>query len=140
MIAANLAVDRGGRTSDWFYGRVMFPIHDERGRTIAFGGRILTKAENAPKYLNTRDTVVRKKVLSDLAQGSKDERIKMACSSENPQNYSAHAAVDLHSMHTHTCGNRTGRDNDDIGAAHARMDGIDDVINLFLGNAKILVC
>ena len=58
MIAANLAVDRGGRTSDWFYGRVMFPIHDERGRTIAFGGRILTKAENAPKYLNTRDTVV----------------------------------------------------------------------------------
>lgn len=58
MIAANLAVDRGGRTSDWFYGRVMFPIHDERGRIIAFGGRILTKAENAPKYLNTRDTVV----------------------------------------------------------------------------------
>lgn len=58
MIAANLAVDRGGRISDWFYGRVMFPIHDERGRTIAFGGRILTKAENAPKYLNTRDTVV----------------------------------------------------------------------------------
>lgn len=58
MIAANLAVDRGGRTSDWFYGRIMFPIHDERGRTIAFGGRILTKAENAPKYLNTRDTVV----------------------------------------------------------------------------------
>ena len=58
MIAANLAVDRGGRTLDWFYGRVMFPIHDERGRTIAFGGRVLTKAENAPKYLNTRDTVV----------------------------------------------------------------------------------
>ena len=28
----------------------------------------------------------------------------MDCSSENPQNYSAHAAVDLHSMHTHTCG------------------------------------
>ena len=39
-----------------------------------------------------------------MAQGSKDERIKMDCSSENPQNYSAHAAVDLHSMHTHTCG------------------------------------
>ncbi len=28
----------------------------------------------------------------------------MACSSEKPQNYSAHAAADLHSMHTHTCG------------------------------------
>lgn len=58
MIAANLAVERNGRLSDWFYGRVMFPIHDEQGRTIAFGGRIIKKAENAPKYLNTRDTTV----------------------------------------------------------------------------------
>ena len=58
MIAANLAVERNGRISDWFYDRVMFPIHDEQGRTIAFGGRITKKAENAPKYLNTRDTSV----------------------------------------------------------------------------------
>ncbi|MGI6229632.1 MAG: DNA primase [Tractidigestivibacter sp.] len=58
MIAANLAVERNGRLSDWFYDRVMFPIHDEQGRTIAFGGRIIRKAENAPKYLNTRDTTV----------------------------------------------------------------------------------
>ena len=39
----------------------------------------------------------------------------------------------------HTCGNRTGRDNDDIGAAHARMDGINDVIDLFLRNAEIFI-
>ena len=58
MIAANLAVERNGRISDWFYDRVMFPIHDEQGRTIAFGGRITKKEENAPKYLNTRDTTV----------------------------------------------------------------------------------
>lgn len=58
MIAANLAVERNGRISDWFYDRVMFPIHDEQGRTIAFGGRITKKLENAPKYLNTRDTSV----------------------------------------------------------------------------------
>ncbi len=58
MIAANLAVERNGRISDWFYDRVMFPIHDEQGRTIAFGGRITKKVENAPKYLNTRDTSV----------------------------------------------------------------------------------
>ena len=56
MIAANLAVERNGRISDWFYDRVMFPIHDEQGRTIAFGGRLTKKVENAPKYLNTRDT------------------------------------------------------------------------------------
>lgn len=58
MVAANLAVERNGRISDWFYDRVMFPIHDEQGRTIAFGGRITKKFENAPKYLNTRDTTV----------------------------------------------------------------------------------
>ncbi len=58
MIAANLAVERNGRISDWFYDRVMFPIHDEQGRTIAFGGRLTKKVENAPKYLNTRDTTV----------------------------------------------------------------------------------
>ena len=58
MLAANLAVERNGRMSDWFYDRVMFPIHDEQGRTIAFGGRLTKKAENAPKYLNTRDTTV----------------------------------------------------------------------------------
>ena len=58
MVAANLAVERNGRISDWFYDRVMFPIHDGQGRTIAFGGRITKKVENAPKYLNTRDTTV----------------------------------------------------------------------------------
>ena len=58
LIAANLAVERSGRLADWFYDRAMFPIHDERGRTIAFGGRILRPANNAPKYLNTRDTTV----------------------------------------------------------------------------------
>lgn len=58
LIAANLAVERSGRLADWFYDRAMFPIHDEQGRTIAFGGRILRPATNAPKYLNTRDTTV----------------------------------------------------------------------------------
>lgn len=58
LIAANLAVERSGRLADWFYDRAMFPIHDEQGRTIAFGGRILRPANNAPKYLNTRDTTI----------------------------------------------------------------------------------
>src|SRR5450432_607150 len=30
-----------GRVYDKFRGRVMFPIHDRRGRVIAFGGRVL---------------------------------------------------------------------------------------------------
>ncbi|MBM6775577.1 DNA primase [Olsenella profusa] len=57
LVAADLAVERSGRLSDRFFERVMFPIHDEMGRTIAFGGRILgAKTEHVAKYVNTRDT------------------------------------------------------------------------------------
>ncbi len=37
-----------------FRGRVMFPIRDKRGRTIAFGGRVLD--DSLPKYLNSPET------------------------------------------------------------------------------------
>ena len=51
--------DHGNRRDpyDRFRGRLMLPIHDARGRVIAFGGRILDKAKtDAPKYLNSPDT------------------------------------------------------------------------------------
>ena len=44
-----------GRVYDKFRDRVMFPIHDRRGRTIAFGGRVLGK-DDGPKYLNSPET------------------------------------------------------------------------------------
>ena len=44
-----------GRVYDKFRDRVMFPIHDRRGRVIAFGGRVLDK-EDGPKYLNSPET------------------------------------------------------------------------------------
>ncbi|MGH8051256.1 MAG: DNA primase [Arenimonas sp.] len=46
-----------GRIYDKFRDRVMFPIHDRRGRVIAFGGRVLEK-EDGPKYLNSPETVL----------------------------------------------------------------------------------
>jgi len=39
---------------DRFRGRLMIPIRDPRGRTIAFGGRVIGEGE--PKYLNSPDT------------------------------------------------------------------------------------
>jgi DNA primase len=39
---------------DRFRDRVMFPIHDRRGRIIGFGGRIIDQGE--PKYLNSPET------------------------------------------------------------------------------------
>ena len=41
---------------DRFRGRIMIPILNPAGRTIAFGGRLLTEGE--PKYLNTPETVL----------------------------------------------------------------------------------
>ncbi len=47
--------EEGGKESyDRFRGRLMIPIRDQRGRVIAFGGRILGEGE--PKYLNSPDT------------------------------------------------------------------------------------
>jgi len=48
--------EESGRTYDRFRDRVMFPIRDIRGRTIAFGGRVLGDAK--PKYLNSPESPV----------------------------------------------------------------------------------
>ncbi len=49
-------VTDSGERYDRFRGRVMLPIHDARGRVIAFGGRILDKRDGVAKYLNSPDT------------------------------------------------------------------------------------
>ena len=41
---------------DKFRNRIMFPIHDRRGRVIAFGGRALS--DDGPKYLNSPETAL----------------------------------------------------------------------------------
>jgi len=46
--------ESGKESYDRFRGRLMIPIRDQRGRVIAFGGRILGEGE--PKYLNSPDT------------------------------------------------------------------------------------
>jgi DNA primase len=56
LLAAGLLgkPDDGRATYDFLRGRVTFPIADQRGRIIAFGGR--TMGEGGPKYLNSRDS------------------------------------------------------------------------------------
>ena len=44
------------RYYDRFRDRIIFPIRDSRGRTIAFGGRVL--GDDKPKYLNSPETTV----------------------------------------------------------------------------------
>lgn len=42
--------------ADRFRGRVMFPVHTLSGKVVAFGGRILKKAENTGKYVNSPES------------------------------------------------------------------------------------
>lgn len=45
-----------GHRYDHFRDRIMFPILDQRGRVIAFGGRKLEESKQEPKYLNSPET------------------------------------------------------------------------------------
>lgn len=54
------ASDRGA-PFDRFRGRLMFPIKNLSGHTIAFGGRIINPAEDAAKYINSADSLIYKK-------------------------------------------------------------------------------
>lgn len=45
---------------DFFRGRLMFPIHDESGKVIAFGGRAM-RDEDQPKYVNSSETPIYRK-------------------------------------------------------------------------------
>ena len=59
MIDANVAFrSRSGGLVDRFFDRVMFPIMDEQGRCIAFGGRALDKEKTNAKYLNSSETPI----------------------------------------------------------------------------------
>ena len=50
--------DRPGY-SDYFVDRVLFPIHDERRRTVAFGGRLIPgHKERGGKYFNSKESPV----------------------------------------------------------------------------------
>ena len=55
LIDANLVISTQRRgIQDRFFNRIMFPIFDDQGDCIAFGGRVVGKGE--PKYLNTGET------------------------------------------------------------------------------------
>ena len=60
LIEAGLIIepeDQGREPWDRFRNRIMFPIHDSRGRLVAFGGRAMEKDAKA-KYLNSPETPI----------------------------------------------------------------------------------
>ncbi len=93
LVEAGLAShpsDPGGWVHERFGGRLIFPIHDDRGRAIAFGGRVLPELEekqasqgkHVAKYLNSPETVLfRKRTVlyaADLARTASKEAGEVA--------------------------------------------------------------
>lgn len=56
IVLAGLAVEKGDHQYDMFRHRAMFPIIDQQGHVLGFGGRAMGDAK--PKYMNTSDTPV----------------------------------------------------------------------------------
>ncbi len=57
LVDCGLVVESEGKRYDRFRDRVMFPILNQRGIVIGFGGRVL-EGEDGPKYLNSPETPV----------------------------------------------------------------------------------
>ena len=94
--AAGLIVSKENKIYDRFRGRVMFPIHNVTGKTIAFGARILVSdaAKNQPKYLNSPETELynKSRVLYGLYQSKQQIRQEDNC-------YLVEGYTDVISMH-----------------------------------------
>jgi DNA primase len=57
LVEAGLAIPgKRGEPYDRFRGRIMFPLADDRGRTLGFGAR--TMGDEKPKYLNSPETLL----------------------------------------------------------------------------------
>ncbi len=53
-----LVVMRDGQLVDNYRGRIIFPIHNQTGKIMGFGARIIGKSDRAPKYINTPENEI----------------------------------------------------------------------------------
>jgi DNA primase len=76
LVKMGLLAEKSGKIYDKFRGRLMHPIFDLRGKVLAFSGRIIDKDSQAPKYLNSPETIIyhKKKTLYGLYQAKEEVR------------------------------------------------------------------
>lgn len=58
LVKSGLSVSRDSRTLDNYRGRVIFPIHNQSGKVLGFGARLIKKNDKAPKYINTPENEI----------------------------------------------------------------------------------
>lgn len=55
---SGLVIVRDEKPFDNYRGRIIFPVHNQTGKIIGFGARIIGKSDKAPKYINTPENEV----------------------------------------------------------------------------------
>ena len=65
LIRSGLVAERDGNIYDNYRGRIIFPIHNQSGKVLGFGARVIKNNDKAPKYINTpeNEIYVKSKVL-----------------------------------------------------------------------------
>jgi DNA primase len=65
LAKSGLIVYRDERPVDNYRGRIIFPVHNQSGKIVGFGARIIGKNDKAPKYINTpeNEIYVKSKIL-----------------------------------------------------------------------------
>lgn len=62
LVSAGILGEREQRTFEFFHGRILFPLLDTHGSVIGLAGRVFgAERPEAPKYLNTRETLLYRK-------------------------------------------------------------------------------
>jgi DNA primase len=65
LLKAGLAIQRNDQLIDNYRDRIIFPVHNNSGKIIGFGARLIRSNDKAPKYINTpeNELYVKSKIL-----------------------------------------------------------------------------
>lgn len=65
LLKAGLVVLRDNNLQDNYRGRIIFPVHNQSGKVLGFGARIIKNNDKAPKYINTpeNELYIKSKIL-----------------------------------------------------------------------------
>lgn len=58
LLKTGLVTLRDERLVDNYRGRVIFPVHNQSGKVLGFGARVLKTTDKAPKYINTPENEI----------------------------------------------------------------------------------
>lgn len=65
LLKSGLVVQRDERLQDNYRGRIIFPVHNQSGKVLGFGARVIKTNDKAPKYINTpeNELYIKSKIL-----------------------------------------------------------------------------